>query len=147
MQGDVVLLFMATGVHAQAHVVAGIGAQQRGERVARLGASRVDMRREQRSAASGANRRGDRRWRQVHRRNGTVGTALHGERQVTTVAVGLHAALAVRCDLVGVVYAQGQRFVTVVDDEHARVIHRDRLRARPRRASREQATAGLDHRF
>ena len=146
VQGDVVLLLMTTSMHAQPHVVTRIGAQHRGERVARLGAL-VDVRRKQRGAAGRPDRRGDRRGCQVHRRDGAVGAALHGVGQVAGHAVGLHAALAIRADLVRVEHAQGQWFVAVVDDEHARVIHRDRLRARTAWAAWGQPAARLDDRF
>ncbi|MNX53456.1 hypothetical protein D3C86_841520 [compost metagenome] len=147
VQGDVVLLFVTAGMHPQPHVVTGVGAQHRRERIARFGAATVDVRREQRGAAGWAGGRGDQVRRQVHRRDRTVGTALHGIRQVAAQAIGLHAALAVRADLVRVVNPQGQRFVAVVDDEHARVIHRDRLRAWAAWAARFHPAAQLDNRF
>ncbi|MNH23136.1 hypothetical protein D3C79_830220 [compost metagenome] len=131
MQGHVVFLFMATGMHAQTHVVTRVGAQHRCERIPRFGARLVDVRREQCGATGRADCRGDRCWRQVHRRNGAVGTALHGECEVTAKAIGLHPTLAVRGHFVRVIHPQRQWLVTVVDDEHAWVIHRDGLRARP----------------
>ncbi|MNS14700.1 hypothetical protein D3C72_463220 [compost metagenome] len=147
VQGDVVLFFMATGMHPQPHVVAGVSTQHRRERIARFGAALVDVRREQRGAAGWAGRRGEQIRRQVHRRDRPVGTALHGERQIATEAVGLHAALAVRTDLVRVVHAQSQRFVAIVDDEHARVIHRNRLRTWPARAARDLTALHFQYTF
>ncbi|MNO71504.1 hypothetical protein D3C76_624220 [compost metagenome] len=147
VHGDVVLLLMAAGMHAQPYVVTRVGPQQRCERVARLTAEAVDVGREQCGATGWPGRRGDGRRCQVQRRDGAVGTALQGVGKVAGHAVGLHAGLAVRCGAVGVEDAQADRFVAVIDHEHARVIHRDGLRARPVGAAQDVPAADLGGRF
>ncbi|MNZ68917.1 hypothetical protein D3C78_871960 [compost metagenome] len=147
MDGDVVLLLVAAGMHPQPHVVARVGAQHRRERVARQGVGHVDVRRESGDPAGRAARLTDLAGRQVERRDGAVGAALQGEGEVAGQAVGLHARLAVRAEAVGVEHPQAQRLVAVVDHEDPRVLDRDRIRARPARAAGHLATGQFHHRL
>ncbi|MCY1412384.1 hypothetical protein D9M71_277870 [compost metagenome] len=146
VQGDVVLLLMAAGVHPHAHVVAGVGPQHRREGVTRHVASVVDVRREAGAGAGRPGSRADGAGCQVQRRDGPVGAGLQGIGEVAGQAVGLHAGFAVRSQLVRVEHAQGHRLVAVVDDEHARIVCADRLRAGPARAA-EDRTGRFHRRF
>ncbi|MCY1520556.1 hypothetical protein D9M68_553380 [compost metagenome] len=76
VQGDVVLFLMATGMHAQAHVVAGVGAQHRREGIARQVAAAIDVRREAGAGAGRPGGRTDGAGCQVQRRDGPVGAGL-----------------------------------------------------------------------
>ena len=124
VDGTVVFVLVRTGLDLDAHQVAGIGAQDRRERVA---AAHVVRQRRVERVAEG----------RVQGREQAIGAGLRGKGEVAGAAGRLVFRRRVEDP-------RGQRFLAVVDDQGADVVGRDDLRARPRHTRHLRRYIGLD---